>query len=120
MKRNENVLTRWIMLKQNQISIETLLFNRGYKKIIIYGFGKIGECLFYELINSGVTLEGIVDKRGKNIVVDYPCTTIENMGGMEADAVVVTVLSDYENIKKCIKEKMDVDVISIEELIYEL
>ena len=110
---------RWIRLQQNGISIERLLNERGYRHIALYAFTDIARCVFYELSKSEIEVEYFIDQQGKNIQIDYPAFTPDEIDGLDVDVIIGCYIDDgilYKDLKKQFK----CDVIEIGELLYEL
>lgn len=119
-KERSDYLFRWIRLGQVGVTIEKLIQNRGLGKIAIYGYDAIAECLVYELENSQIELKGIIDRRGREILTDFPAYNLHEITDLDIDAVIICPVDEYENIKTNIEKLTDVPLITFEELIYEL
>lgn len=124
-KKNQmkiSCLTRWLRLNQSGIHIEDLLRQSGYNRIAIYGFCEIAMCLVYELQNTTTEVVCILDRKGEEIPFAYPCYHPNEVGKMDIDAVIVTPVDDIKEIKKVLIPlvKKGVDIVSIEDVLYEL
>jgi hypothetical protein len=117
--RISRVLYRWIRLKQTGESIENLLIKRGFYNIVIYGFTDIAKCLIYDLVHSEVTIRYMIDKKGSNVHIDFPTYTLSEIESEGIDAVICCYLGDDDIIYE-IKKYFTCEVISVEELIYEV
>lgn len=115
-----NLLYRWIRLAQSGITIEKLLLDRNIRSVAIYGFNRIAECMLYELRESNVQVQAIIDKKGDGILIDYTAYKPDEIGELEVDAVIMMPVDDYGDIKSKLLEYTRVDIISIEEILYEL
>ena len=86
----------------------------GYKKIAIYGMGILGQCLYDELEESSVDIVYAIDRNAAYIQdlldIKHPSEILE-----EVDAVIVTSLYYYEEIKQTMEKKMNCPIISISE-----
>jgi glycosyltransferase involved in cell wall biosynthesis len=88
------------------------LVSKGIKTIIIYGMGKLGMRLYDECINSDIEVVGVMDKD------DYLLSEVVNMIGPfddipKVDAIVVTAIFDYENIRDMLKKRTNVEIINV-------
>lgn len=101
--------------------LENRCLSRGYKNIIIYGYGVLGKVIFRDLRGSKVTVVGIMDSFINNvkgapegIVLSSPDD--ENKI-KEYDAIIVTAINAYEVIKNNLIEKGFYNVVTADELI---
>lgn len=111
------VLTRWMKLKTQGISVTDILRGRGFGKIAIYGFAEIGQLLCRELRQDGLEVFYIMDRKVcesgyEDIPVYYP-----KAGLPKVDAVVVTAVYYYDEIRVDLTEMGFHDVISFRELV---
>ncbi len=106
----------WMKNIEEGKSLTPFFFDRGYKKIAVYGTGYLGLHLITQLSDEIETVytidKGVVRYNGKN----YPISESKEIVS-EADVIVVTPVTDYEQIKKMIKSSIDIDIISLEEVI---
>ncbi len=111
------MLNRWLVLKLNNEKIETYFLNNGYKKLAIYGMGEMGNRLLEDLTGSDVEIVYGIDKNISGVISklevfqpdeDFP----------EADVIVVTAVFDYDEIQKNLSSKCNINIISIEDVIY--
>lgn len=110
------VLTRWVKLKAQEVSIADILYDKGYRKIVIYGYAEIGQLLCQELQKEKFEVSYIMDKKVREsgqegIPVYYPNSSLN-----KEDAVVVTAIFDYEKIKAELDEMGFSSIISFREL----
>lgn len=116
-KEYYEIMSCWLDLKNREISIGSLLQNRGYKKIILYGFGNIGKKVYSELLNSSIEVLYVVDKYS----TEKKIIRLENLKYIEgtADAVIVTPTYDFAIIYDDLKKIVSCPVISFLEIIRE-
>ncbi len=115
-----SLLYRWIRLAQSGITIEKLFLDRNIRRIAIYGFDRIASCILYELRQSAVQVEALIDKKGNGIFIDYTACKPNEIGKLEVDAIIMMPVDDYKNIKSQLCQYTQVKIISIEEILYEL
>ncbi len=118
-KKYYNLLNQWLALKQQGKSLEMYFWENQYKTIIIYGMGEIGNRLYEELKNSRIEIKYAIDK---NVIIEYDDLEIKELSNSmeQADVVVVTAIFAFDEIKKSIEDKFQCDIISLEDVIFEL
>lgn len=114
-----DALQNWLcMLEKNtglpSNNLGLWIYNQGFHKIAIYGYGRLGA-LCCDMISKFTALhvEGIVDKyavQPGNLKVPFyrDCIDVQNI-----DAVLITAISSYIEIKDEIKKKTQLPVIWI-------
>lgn len=116
-KKYYKLLNHWLYLNQNNYSIETYFNIRKIKTIAIYGMGELGQRLLDELINSQVEILYTIDKAikhsYKNIKVVSPPQKLSDV-----DAIIVTPIFKFNEIKKDLQKAYNCNVISLEDVIY--
>lgn len=117
--RVNQTLYRWIRLGQTEVTIESLLKNRGLRKIALYGFTDLARCMIYELDNSEIEIHYIIDMQGENLQINMPACRLEDTKTDDIDAVICCYLDDGET-KEILQNRLGCNVITIEELVYEL
>ena len=86
------------------------------RSVAIYGLGLIGVHLQKELLHSKlVNLKYIIDKGKKGVHNDIPVFDL-NDNLPKVDAIIVTVMWDYNKIESELTKKMNSSVISIDTL----
>ena len=84
-----DLLDKWMYLRENKYSVEKYLIGEGYNKVLIYGYGILGRHLVSELVNTSVSIIGIVDLQKGKIDCDFPCFLPDEPLPLH-DVVVVT------------------------------
>lgn len=108
----------WLYLKENNIAVEKYFVQNDIHNIAIYGAGKVARHLIAELKNSSINIAYLVDNNVKELL-SFPIYPLaEQLPNV--DCIVITATFDYENIKKKIKRITDIDVILIDDILYEL
>lgn len=118
-KRNFLMLYDWMDLESENTgnrALATLLEKKGYNEIIIYGWGYLGNRLYRELRHTQIQIKGVLDRRGVSNLYNIPSYSLQSQLP-EADAVIVTVLSDVEKIRYDVEKIMKCPVVGLEELI---
>lgn len=110
-----DVLNRWMKQRERGISIEDNLRQRGIKEIAIYGMGDIGKHLQEELAGTDIVIKYAVDRSFyamSSLDIYEPESDLPKV-----DAVIVTPVFDYENIRKSLTARMDCQILSISDVI---
>ena len=118
MIRINEALNKWIELKQNGCRLKNYFSNNGYRSVAIYGMGDLGKKLFYELTNDSVDVSYTIDK---NIGTDdaykmIPLTEILP----NADVMVVTAVSSFDEIYLDLKSRFDGEIVNIEDVLWSI
>ena len=110
------LMNKWLELEYHGVNIEEFFIFRKYRKIAIYGFGKIGH-RFYEKACSFRETKVVcaIDQR-QNINSQLDVISIEDEIPV-VDAVVVTTCNIYQEICDLLRSKVSVPIINITEVI---
>lgn len=108
------VLNSWIKKKQQNKSIRNYMETNNYHSVAIYGLGDLGKLLSDEL-KGYVEISYGIDRR--DLLAEYPIYKIED-DLPDVDMAIITVIDEFEEIKKMIKEKLRCPIYSIEDIIY--
>lgn len=113
------LLENWMKAREENRNVKDYFYKNGYKNIVIYGLGKMASHLFFDLKDSDVKVIGAIDKGAINKFEEYPVVTIDD-DIPKADCIVVTIIYDYENVKRILKEKMDCPIVSLMDVINDI
>lgn len=118
--RNYILMYQWILNHIYGLSIGDYLKGRNIKYIAIYGYGDLGSLLLDELLKSDICIRYCVDRnanRLQSISQNVPIVSYEEIeSDSDVDAIIVTAVTEFTEIKKSIQEKYK-QVISLEEVI---
>lgn len=114
---NMILLKKWLLRQQIEKGLEGYFIHNNYHEIAIYGMGHLGECLLNELRNSNIKVKYAIDKNANNILSEID---IKKSGDYlpAVDAVIVTPVYYYADIKKELEKVIRCPIISLEEVIY--
>jgi hypothetical protein len=117
-----NLAIQWVVIHQKNIDLADELFNRNYKRIVIYGMSDIGNRLFFELSqNSKIQILYTIDQGEPKQYYDFNCVKLEELYKYdEPDVVIVTVPHMFDEIKNNLSKYFQCDVISMTDFLYEL
>ena len=114
-----HTMNQWVRIIQDGKSIPVYLEKKGFKRIAIYGMGFIGETLYDELKDTPVKviygIDGAKDKVYADIPLFYPDDELPKI-----DAVIVTSIYYYEDIKKKLEHKVICPILSFELMLYDI
>ena len=114
--REMKLFEQWLLVKQDGKQISDY-----FQKKAINTIGNIGERLYDELKDQNGIVKYAVDQKGKRICSEIEVHPGVDIGRMEkVDAIVVTTVHCFEEVKKNISEMTDIPVLSLEEILYEM
>lgn len=111
------IMRKWLALKIAGRSAAVFLLKANYRNIAIYGYGYMGNYLINDLKNTEVTVDYVIDRNEKygyeGMSVLKPSDKLP-----ETDAIVVTIVHEYDNIKDTLNKILpDIPIISIEDVL---
>lgn len=109
----------WIRLLQEKKSVAIYLEKHNYTKVAIYGMGYLGERLVEECKDSRVEVKYGIDRSAGRIYSDipiyYPEDPLESV-----DAIIVTAITFYDDIKETLSKKIDCTILSLEDILNDM
>lgn len=113
------IYNQWLSLHQQGKSLVEYFEKNGYKTVAIYGMKELGERLFDELKDSGITVKYIIDKNADAIYADVDVVTPDD--DLEpVDVIVVTACYFFDAIDRQLGASVDYPVVSLEDIVYEV
>lgn len=110
-------MNRWLMLKQQGISLSLFFAHKKIKTIAIYGVHNMGQRLYDELLSSGITVKYGIDRSPQKakwgVPVLHPNDALEMV-----DAVVITPVFDFLEIRDNLSVTLPCPMFSIEEVLF--
>lgn len=114
------LLDHWMLLREQNHKLEDYFKEKGYKRVIIYGFAAIGKHLFWELQQSSINVVCVLDRRS---AMKHPNVDIISPDEIEkvpkADVIVVTVINDGAKIAQELYMKTGKNVVTLENIIFD-
>ena len=111
----KSIYDEWLDIKIKNISLSDFFIKKGYKKIYIYGYGKLGKYLVQDLGESDINILGIIDKAVKKINSRIPL--FNNINGLpKSDAIIVTPAKWGPSIKRTLLQVREEPVILLQDL----
>lgn len=114
-----HLLNLWLKNIENDKRIESVLKELEIGKIAIYGMGDFGKHLAAELKDSSVEIVLCFDKSAEFLYQEKPAEHIKRICP-ELDAVIVTPILEYRDIRLHLMQFFDVPIMSLEELLAEV
>lgn len=110
------LMNRWVRGKQKENNIATFLADNHLQTIAVYGMSFVGETLVDELKDSDIKVSYGIDQNAGGIYSDIEIFSPEDKLPA-VDAVVVTAITFFEEIREMLQEKIDCPVISLEDIL---
>lgn len=110
---------QWLRIRQEGKTLAEYFIKNNYKTVAIYGMKELGERLYDELQNSGVTVQYIIDKNADTIYADVDIVTPDDELA-PVDVIVVTAIYYFDEIEEMLSGKVDYPVVSLEDILYEV
>ena len=111
------LLTKWLSAKIEGYNIADALRKKGFSNIAIYGYAELGKLVYQELQNSAIEVCYILDKKIKQIDNGDISVFMPECKNGRVDAVVVTAIFYYDEIRAELEELGYENVISLETII---
>lgn len=98
-------------------AVEQRLLQNGIQKVALYGVGIYGKWLIDLLKGSSIYVAYAIDKRADVKCLDIPMGDLTIVSGEGIDAIIVTPVFDYAEIKKEIIGRCNCKILSLEEIL---
>ncbi len=112
------ILMKWMWIRGHGIKIDRFFLDNSYFNIAIYGMGYLGECLYYELLESDVNVKYGIDHTAVDFRKELSIYRIED-DLAKVDAVVLTIAEAEEAFVEKVRKKMNCPVLMISEILLE-
>lgn len=110
---------QWLSIRQQGKSLVEYFEKNQYKTVAIYGMKELGERLYDELKDSGITVKYIIDKNADGLYADVDIVTPDEK--LEpVDVIAVTATYYFDDIEEMLSERIEYPIISLEDIIYEI
>ena len=113
------LMDQWTNIKQEGKHLDMYFIKNNYKNIAIYGMGYVGIRLAKELKGSKIKIVYGIDRNADNIYSDVKVITMDNKLS-KVDAIVVTVMDEFDEVSEMLSEKVGCAIIAIEDIINEI
>lgn len=115
-QKYKKILEKWMVLKERKLSVESSLTKCNINKIAIYGGGILGKHLYYELQGGNVHVECFIDQNDKTVIMGVK-TVAPGIPIEPVDAIIVTPIMEFAQIRERLREHYSCDIVSIESVI---
>lgn len=113
------LMDQWVSIKQDGKRLENYFIKNNFRKIAIYGMGNVGKRIVKELKDSEIEILYGIDRSAESIYSEIKLVTI-NQTLEKVDAVVITLVDDFEDVYDKLSEKLKCSIIAIEDIINEI
>lgn len=111
------ILTRWMDWKIKGKCTADVLLKENWYKIAVYGYAELGQLLCRELFGTKVHISYLLDKKVKDTGINDLPVYIPQEGLPCVDAVVVTAVYYFDEIKKELSQMGYQNIISFRTLL---
>lgn len=115
---------QWLVNKNSGKNVSKYFEDNNISNIAIYGMGTLGELFYEEIKDSDVKVSYFIDKNADILYYgadDIAVISIEGIAKQEkTDAIIVTPVFDFEEIREALEEVTDIRLISLEDVVYGL
>lgn len=109
------MLLNWMMRTNEEDALVKSIQDKGYRKIAIYGMGDLGKLLYKRLKLSPVEVAYAIDRNPPRIDDQLKILSL-NSDLLPVDAIIVTIIWEFESIRKKLENRIDTTIISMQEL----
>lgn len=117
-----DLLYKWLLIKESNIKLSNYFIKNNYQNVAIYGNGKIGKRLFFD-IQSDINVICFITGEKKSFIdndnIRVACIDDLQKNNICLDVIIVTPVYEFDNIKFSILNKFK-NVVSIKEVIEDL
>lgn len=114
-KQYFNVFDSWLTMQEQGRSIEEYFNRNNFRRIAIYGYGKMGKHLYRALSRTEIKVEYVIDENRNSgeegVVVKNPNDELPSV-----DAIVVTPVFDFYKIWFELKNRCKAEIMSISDV----
>lgn len=112
-----NFLDCWLNCKEQNYNYAEYFIKNNIKTIAIYGMGKVGKHLKYELENAGLDIVYVIDE-GESIIYSKEIRYNLRDKLPLVDLIIVTPIDEFEEIKsRILNNNRMLNVISVDKII---
>lgn len=113
------LMNEWVKVKQQGKSVEQSLTGQGLRKIGIYGMSYAGQRLCDELTDTSIEIACCMDQKGGGTYKGHGIVSAKECP-KKLDAVIVTPIFYYDEIRQQLERRINAQIISLEEVVYGL
>lgn len=110
------LLEKWMVLKENQRTVQEYFRKQNKNRIVIYGMGIMAKHLLYDLEGSQIEVVCAIDRAAINKYGAFPIVaSLDHIP--DADCIVVTPTYEFQSIKSELEKKTKIPIISLREVV---
>ncbi len=113
------ILKKWIEIKNFNNVMGSYLKDRGIYSVAIYGYSYLGVLLQRELLNDGIYISYIIDRKGKLLESFLPVYTLDDELPL-TDAIIVAPVELYDEVGNLLRQKVDIEILDISKMVDEI
>lgn len=110
------LFNRWLHLKQQNKSIVEYLHDEGIETVAIYGMSYLGQRLYDELKNTDIDVCYAIDNNSGAVYTEIDIYSPKDQL-KKVDAVIVTAVTFFDEIKDNLSNKIDAKILSLEDIL---
>lgn len=119
------LVSQWLISKNQSKNILDYFIKKDIKKISIYGMGTLAELLYEEIKETDIEISYFIDRNTQELCYGLDNISIVDLDDIvnqeKVDAIIVTPIFDYDDIVLDLKGKgINETIISLESIIYEM
>lgn len=114
-----NMVSKWVVIKQQKERIDEYILKKGYKSIAIYGMGDIGNLFYDEIKNGCVEIKYAIDKNADERLSQLKIVGINHELEL-VDAIIVTAVFAFDEIREELEKMTSCPIIALDDLLYEI
>ncbi|MBD5523510.1 MAG: glycosyltransferase family 4 protein [Lachnospiraceae bacterium] len=109
--------SQWLHIRQSGYSLSSYFENHNIKEIAIYGMAYLGWSLYNELKNSSIKISYVMDRNSGAVGDSLMLINPDDELLPKVDAIVVTVVSQQEELVRWLKTRCSYCVIGLIEIL---
>lgn len=111
------LLVHWLKKNIENRAVDEYFKAHGYRRIAIYGMKELGQLLCEELKESEIEVAYGIDRNAADIKAEIPIVTPNGeLNGV--DAIVVTAVHYYLDIKANLEKKVACPIVNLDEVLF--
>lgn len=116
-----DLLIRWVALYQEDKKISQWITEKEYQRIGVYGMRELGILVYNELARAGLERCVAIDQNAENLNLNLDMEVLKPTEELlNLDLIIVTAPHYFEEIRKSLESVTRADVVSIEDIIFEM
>ncbi len=115
-----SIYEMWLCLKEEKKSISDYLSSNNIKNIAIYGCGRIGEHLAFDLQGSEISIRYFIDRAATTEFYYGDYRVISPERELEpVDMIIITVVTGESECVRFLEQKINTKIVMINEILFD-